>query len=231
MKNKYCYPNTNVLINEYNIKDKETLEKLEIQKVSVKLLRLYIDPLVINVPNDIEHLIAINLYLFGEIYPWAGNFRKENIEKAERVLSGASAEYCNYPEIFKKLNVFFSKFSAIDWNVNTIDNVVSFVTELWNIHPFREGNTRTCITFTWHYLLSKNIKFNSMSLGKNPRYVRDSLVMANYDEYEYIKRIIKDALNGGYFLENNNCEYTPQEDYKISKQEYQAFKEKYKVKK
>ena len=46
-----------------------------------------------------EHMINIHKYLFGDIYEWVGIFRKENLNKSERVLSGGSAEYADYHEI------------------------------------------------------------------------------------------------------------------------------------
>ncbi len=64
---KHCYPNSDILINKYNIYDKELLEKLEIQKVATKLLGLDIYPQRIGTTLDIEHLISLHKYLL-EIY-------------------------------------------------------------------------------------------------------------------------------------------------------------------
>ena len=96
-----CYPESDVLINKYNIRDKELLEKFEIQKVFAKLLGLDVKPARIDYTYDVEHMINIHKYLFGDIYEWAGTFRKENLYKSERVLSGGSAEYVDYHEIEK----------------------------------------------------------------------------------------------------------------------------------
>jgi len=76
------------LVYKYHIRDKELLEKLEIQKVAVKLLGLDIQPERIKATFDTEHLIAVHRYLFGDVYEWAGKFRDENFYKSERVLSG-----------------------------------------------------------------------------------------------------------------------------------------------
>ena len=69
-------------------------------------------------------------------------------------------------------------------------------------------------------------------LRNNPIYVRDSLVMANYDQKEYLRRIISDALQG----ETQESEYSTNEEqsgeqYKIAKADYEAFREKYSIKK
>ncbi|MBQ3546141.1 MAG: Fic family protein [Lachnospiraceae bacterium] len=229
-----CYPNSDVLINKYNIRDKEILEKFEIQKVFVKLLGLDMNPDRIKYTYDVEHLLNINKYLFGEIYKWAGTFRKENLYKSERVLSGGSAEYEDYHKVEMKLNTLFKEHEKLDWiKINNKVEVVSdFLLALWSIHPFREGNTRTCITFLWHYLKGKGINFQVALLRNNPMYVRDSLVMANYEQKEYLIRIISDALQD----EVKKTEYFTNEEqsgeqYKIAKADYEAFREKYSIKK
>lgn len=231
---KNCYPGSDVLINKYNIRDKELLEKFEIQKVFAKLLGLDVKPARIAYSYDVEHLINIHKYLFGDIYEWAGVFRDENLYKSERVLSGGSAEYADYHEIENRLSTLLSKYEKIDWTIseNVSEVVVDFLLSLWSIHPFREGNTRTCITFLWHYLKGKGIDFQVALLRNNPMYVRDSLVMANYNQKEYLQKIISDALQGNeqkneYFMKEEQAG----EQYKIAKADYEAFREKYSVKK
>lgn len=229
-----CYPGSNVLINKYNIKDKELLEKFEIQKVFAKLLGLNVKPERIPYTFDINHLISIHKYLFGDIYDWAGTFRKENLYKSERVLSGASAEYADYHDIENHLKKLLRQYTDFDWTdaTNNSDEVADFLLQLWSIHPFREGNTRTCITFLWHYLKGKGIDFHVELLRNNPMYVRDSLVMANYDQKKYLRMIISDALQE----ENLKSDYPVNKDqsneqYKIAKADYEAFREKYSTKK
>ena len=231
---KNCYPESDVLINKYNIRDKELLEKFEIQKVFARLLGLDVKPTRIVYTYDVEHMVSIHKYLFGDIYEWAGTFRKENLYKSERVLSGGSAEYADYHEIQRRLEKLLQEYADLDWAKTTKkgDVVSDFLLALWNIHPFREGNTRTCITFLWHYLKGKGVDFQVALLRNNPMYVRDSLVMANYDQKEYLRQIISDALQG----EVQESEYSMNEEqageqYKIAKADYEAFREKYSIKK
>lgn len=183
---------------------------------------------------DVWHMVSIHRYLFGDIYEWAGTFRKENLYKSERVLSGGSAEYADYHEIEDRLEKLLQQYAELDWAeaVKQDDTVSDFLLALWSIHPFREGNTRTCITFLWHYLKGKGVNFQVALLRNNPMYVRDSLVMANYDQKEYLQRIISDTLQGaasesGYLI-NGACSG---EQYKIAKADYEAFREKYSIKK
>ena len=230
---KYCYPDSDVLINKYQIHDRKLLEKLEIQKVAIKLLGLDIRPQRIKATLDIAHLTSVHKYLFGDLYEWAGTFRDENLYKSERVLSGGSAEYADYHDIERKLNTLFHNFKTFSWrDADSPEIAVSdFLLELWSIHPFREGNTRTCITFLWHSLRSQKIDFRVELLRNNPMYVRDSLVMANYDQKNYLQKIISDALLDPFSGKIYQQQGSTQEQYQIAKADYEAFREKYSVKK
>lgn len=227
---KHCYPGTDILINKYDIHDKTLLERLEIQKVAIKLLGLDVYPNKVVPTFDIDHLTAIHKYLFDDIYEWSGEFRKENLYKSERVLSGGSAEYADYHDIKHKLIDLFDKYGKIKWNQtqDLTDIVSDFLLELWTIHPFREGNTRTCVAFLCHYLREKGINFRVDLLRNNPMYVRDSLVMANYDQKTYLKNIISDALSD-FSMENiyKTIENEKREQYQISKTDYEIFRNKY----
>ena len=128
----------------------------------------------------------------------------------------------------------FEEYANVDWkNCTSKGDVVSdFLLALWSIHPFREGNTRTCITCLRHYLKGKGVDFQVALLRNNPMYVRDSLVMANYDQKEYLRRIISDALRGdAQESEYSMSEEEAGEQYKIAKADYEAFREKYSIKK
>lgn len=236
---RHCYPGTNVLINKYSIHDGDILERLEIQKVAIKLLSFDLHPQKVKATFDIKHLKAIHEYLFGDLYEWAGEFRHENFYKSERVLSGGSAEYANHEEIESKLKKLLSRYKRMDWQAadNIGKTVSEFLLELWSIHPFREGNTRTCITFLWHYLNARKVNFQVELLRNSPRYVRDSLVMANYGMTQYLTTIISDALaNSGQIpgvadAAAEDAENNSNEQYQISKSEYELFKEKYRINK
>lgn len=231
---RHCYPGTNVLINTYDIRDGRVLERLEIQKVAIKLLGLDLHPQRVRATFDIRHLKAIHEYLFGDIYEWAGEFRKENFFKSERVLSGGSAEYANHEEIEEKLKKLLGRYKKTNWQAVDDKTISEFLLELWSIHPFREGNTRTCITFLWHYLKACNVNFQVELLRNNPMYVRDSLVMANYGTEQYLTAIITDALAGSEQIPDiteNESGRSPKEQYQISKSDYELFKEKYRINK
>ena len=75
----YCYEGTNVLINNLDIQDNNTLQKAENKIVLAKLFELRKNKMIGNF--DIDHIIGIHKYLFEDIYPFAGKFRNENIAK------------------------------------------------------------------------------------------------------------------------------------------------------
>ena len=125
------------------------------------------------------------------------NIQKENLYKRACFVRWFR-KYADYHEIENRLKKLLQQYAGLDWaKVTKKGDVISdFLLALWSIHPFREGNTRTCITFLWHYLKGKGVDFQVALLRNNPMYVRDSLVMANYDQKEYLKRIISDASQG-----------------------------------
>lgn len=235
---KFCYPGTNVLINKYDIRDGEILDKFEVQKTLAKLMGLHMNPEYLKKPCNIEYLKKLNAYIFGDIYEWAGNFRQENIIKFEAVLSGGQVKYADPQNIEEELESIFEKYSKFDWSKNDglIKASCDLLVSIWLVHPFREGNTRTCTTFLWEYLLERGVYFNSELFRLNPKFVRNALVVYVYGQCEPLERIMKDALEEN--LKKQNLEIIfddhindAKETYKITKKEYEVFKEKYRIQK
>ena len=98
-----------------------------------------------------RHLLRMHQYIFQDIYEWAGTIRKLNIEKEEPVLGGLSVEYSDTFDISKDAERILKRMNKRDWSsMNHSEHTESFsqdLAELWKVHPFREGNTRTVITF------------------------------------------------------------------------------------
>ena len=132
----YCYSGTDILKNKLNIKDKKALEDYEKSIVSLKLLVLAEQ----GISGDFSknHFISIHKFLFEEIYPFAGQFRKTNI--AKDYFQFAKWEYIE-PELDRLLNELknenylegISKFAFIK-------RLAYYWSELNVLHPFREGN-------------------------------------------------------------------------------------------
>src|SRR5574344_1130530 len=139
----YCYPNTEVLINKFDIKDNKKLENIERKIVLAKLFDLRQNKSVGNF--DSEHLISIHRYLFFEIYPFAGSFRTENIAKGN--FSFAEWQYID-GELKKLLDNlknenYLNGLSKEDFS----KRLAYYMAELNVLHPFREGNGRTIREF------------------------------------------------------------------------------------
>lgn len=100
-------------------------------------------------------------YLFQDIYDWAGEFRTINISKIERVIPGASVEYCDHTKIQSELEKAIEELTEIEWGKFTLRKKSCIFSrmfaKIWQIHPFREGNTRTITTFMLDYAKSKGI--------------------------------------------------------------------------
>ena len=78
---KYCYPNTDVLINKLDIKDKELLEEADALYSAQRLLELQAEP--IKGDFDLQHLKEIHYYIFQDLYDFAGKIREEDIIKGQ----------------------------------------------------------------------------------------------------------------------------------------------------
>lgn len=198
MRDPYLYKDVDVMKNKFEIKDIKKLNFIESQIVPSKLLDInkYIDG-----EFDIQKLKDIHEHIFCDIYGWAGQFRKINIEKPEKVLNGLSVEYSDYNNLQKDIENILNKLNKIEWgelSLNSIAEKLSKLSaELWKVHPFREGNTRVTITFTELFANSKGIEMDRELLKANSGYVRNALVMASigeYSEYNYLINIIKDSI-------------------------------------
>lgn len=224
----YLYDDVEVLKNKLNIKNQNQLENFEADDVIARFVIAHKNPREI---NSIFEIKEIHKFLFGHIFEWAGEFRIINMYKREKILSGFSVDYtpCGYIE--EELAELDKKFQKIDWdfltNMEKVWFISDIVQELWQIHPFREGNTRTTALFT--YLLMKQIglHLNTEFLGKNAMFFRNSLVLASIgfrSKKEYLLGILTDAVsylnvdeNKYKTIEGVNCEKYTSSPHTIEK--------------
>lgn len=91
MKDPYLYPNTEILINKFDIKDIDTLNNMEADFTSSRLK----DIIQNGIKGDfsLKHLLKFHYTIFQDIYHWAGQIRTINIEKPEPALGGIYIEY------------------------------------------------------------------------------------------------------------------------------------------
>ena len=205
MRDIYLYPDVDVLRNKCGIKDGAELEKAEANYVSLRLREIAKTPL--EGVYDAEHYLAFHKYIFQDLYDWAGKPRKVNITKSEPVLNGLSVEYSDVIWIRRELENACNELNRIDWHSLSIKEVAKELSRclaaIWKVHPFREGNTRTSITFICQFADEKGFSINRKLFEENSSYVRTSLVAYNaffnngedYSKTEYLEWIIEDALS------------------------------------
>lgn len=129
-------------------------------------------------------LASIHRRLFEGILPRAGRYRQTNIKKKEWVLDGASVLYSSCDMIAATLDYDFEQERAFSYKGIDLPRVVkrisNFVSGIWQIHPFGEGNTRTTAVFTIKYLRQLGYKVDNEPFKEHSWYFRNALVRANY---------------------------------------------------
>lgn len=153
----------------------------EADKVSARIAKILSEKSFNFSPS---YLIAIHGKLFQGIYKFAGKIRDYDISKKEWVLNGASVMYGAAFELKMALDYDFEQERNFIYGGLSMDQIVEhlayFVSRLWQIHAFGEGNTRTTAVFTIKYLRSMGFNVSNDIFAKNSWYFRNALVRANY---------------------------------------------------
>jgi cell filamentation protein len=145
----YCFPGTNVLRNLPGILDRTTLEQYESIHAAIAVDELYDNP---PARTDLPHLKYIHRTLFGKVYPWAGETRRDLGRMTKTRESGSVVLYGDSAFVDTELARVFSLLHAEKYLKDLpIDHFALraawFYGELDAIHPFREGNSRTLRLF------------------------------------------------------------------------------------
>ncbi len=145
----YFFPGTNTLRNKLGIYDYDELKQKEAEITFEKLVELYINPIQGNF--DVEHWKNIHKYLFEDIYDWAGEYRYVNMQKETGFTDVHSIDYFLNGEL-KLMNAEIN-------NIYSVQALAAFLAEyyahLMAIHPFREGNGRSCREFLREFIVEK----------------------------------------------------------------------------
>ena len=147
-QDRYCYPNSDILINSLNIHDEALLEEAErdISSLCANHIEFALPP------YDLNYFCALHKALFGDLNPWAGELRQIDISKG-------NTRFCSYQRIEIEVQKLFS---AIDYG-NTLvelsrDDLVIAIADLYAdmnvIHPFREGNGRAQRVLFEHMIIN-----------------------------------------------------------------------------
>lgn len=152
--------------------------------------------------------MAIHRYLFKDVFAHAGEIRTYNISKNEWVLNGKSVFYTSYDSIPMTLDYDFNTEKQFSYsklsNKEIIRHLAKFTCDIWQIHPFCEGNTRSTAVFIIKYLNSLGFSIGNESFAKNSWYFRNALVRANYNDLqndvyastEYLEMFFENLLLG-----------------------------------
>lgn len=178
---------------------------------------------------DISYIKSIHKHIFEDIFDWAGEFRKVPVYKNEVVIPGLSLDYTDPKNIEKELATCLEKINNTDWASLTLDQKSStftdYLTEFWLIHPFRDGNTRTTLTFATQFskehdfpldlgFLLDNLTRKLDSNGKITQFsIRDKFVLAaipkEYSpEPEHLNSLIHQAMVSGISKNIENLQNT-----------------------
>ena len=150
--------------------------------------------------------IAIHRRIFDGVYKFAGKIRDYNITKKEWVLRGDTVLYVSAPDILKAIEYDLEQEKMFDYTglsiVQVTSHIAKFVSGLWQIHPFGEGNTRTTAVFAIQYLRSMGFNVENNLFANHSWYFRNALVRANYQnvqkgvvrEPKYLERFFRNLL-------------------------------------
>ena len=186
----------------------------EADKVAVRITELLSEDSFSFSPTE---LINIHKRLFEDIFEEAGIYRDYNFTKKEWVLNGDTVIYAPFETIKEYLEYDFEQernFSYAGLNIiEVIKHICKFTSNIWQVHPFCEGNTRTTAVFMIKYIISLGFSVNEEVFAKNSWYYRNSLVRANYSNNE--KNIIENTI----FLERFYTNLLVDSEYNL-KNEY-----------
>lgn len=175
-----------------------------------------------------QGLIALHRRIFEGVFKHAGKVRTYNITKKEWVLKGDTVRYLNWEDLNRALDFDIEQEKSFSYKGISSDSLIAHVTKfvsgLWQIHAFCEGNTRTTAVFTILYLRSLGFKVNNDMFARHSWYFRNALVRANYRnavesvDYSpvYLERFFRNLLLGEQWdLRNRYLHIQPSKEWQI----------------
>ena len=175
----------------------------EADKVAVRIAKILSEKAFSFTPNE---YISIHKKLFTGIYGHAGKLRDYNITKKEWVLNGATILYGSASELRATLDYDFAEEKKFSYKNLSMEEIIHhlafFVSRLWQIHVFGEGNTRTTAVFFIKYLRTLGFDATNDIFAENAWYFRNALVRANYNDLkngvhettEYLELFLRNLL-------------------------------------
>ncbi len=190
-------------------KDEINHNELECDFVSVRIVELLNED---KFELSVDYLKYIHKFLFQDVYDFAGNFRQKDFSKHEIILNNDSVAYGDYKTLTKSLEYDISLEKEKNYQemniVEVINNITKFSSNIWQVHPFREGNTRTTAVFIEKYLINLGYNVDNSLFKDKSVYFRNALVRSNYfnnslnikEDSSYLIKFYENLLLG----KNNN---------------------------
>ena len=177
------FDDAHALISSYYKTSKTKADRTEeADKVSVRIAQIISENSFVFSPVE---LMTIHKRLFEGIYSHAGRLRDYNITKDEWVLDGDTVTYGNAFNLRETLEYDFGVEKNFNYNGLSTEYIIShiarFISNLWQIHIFGEGNTRTTAVFLIKYLGKLGFNVTNDIFAENSWYFRNALVRANYN--------------------------------------------------
>ena len=206
------------------VREKDDDDMEEADRVSANIVKVLSQPTFAFNANG---YISVHRRIFEGVFKHAGQLRTYDITKREWVLRGDTVNYLNWEDLRRAIDYDIQQEKEFDHTKLSIDEFVShisqFVSGLWQIHAFREGNTRTTAVFTIQYLRSLGFDVDNNLFAKHSWYFRNALVRANYSNYQqkilrdtsFIERFFRNLLMGEHNeLRNRYMLINPPEEWK-----------------
>lgn len=173
-------------------------------------------------------LISLHRRIFEGVFDHAGLLRKYDITKSEWVLEGDTVHYLNWEDLRRALDYDIAQERGFSYKGISQDEIIAhiaqFVSGIWQIHAFEEGNTRATAVFTILYLRDIGFKVNNDMFAQHSWYFRNALVRANYKsavkgiDYSpvYLERFFRNLLlSEQWDLRNRYLHIHPTEEWSV----------------
>lgn len=217
------------LVNQYYITktahDANDEDKEEADRVSSNIVKVLSSP---TFDFTTGGYLSVHRRVFEGVMKHAGEFRTYDITKKEWVLEGDTVLYLNWEDLRRAIDYDLDQERVYSYNGKSRDEVVNhltrFVSGLWQVHAFGEGNTRTTAVFTIQYLRSLGFTVDNDQFARHSWYFRNALVRANYRNVAkeidytpvYLERFFRNLLLGEQWdLRNRYLHIHPTEEWKV----------------
>lgn len=195
----------NIIFSYYVNKSNDGDRTEEADKIAIRIARIISED---SFTFTVGQLLAIHKELFIDVLSHAGKIRTYNFSKKEWVLDNDSVIYGDYRDLEMTLAYDFEQEKKFKYQGLSMDEIIEhlaiFIANLWQIHVFEEGNTRTTAVFFIKYLRSLGFNVTNDSFAKNAWYFRNALVRANYnnvvkgvyEDYSFLIKFLRNLLLG-----------------------------------